>query len=95
MRQLIMVQDRIHTDRFYLRQEFLAQVHRPRRATVTVAVSQVQDRDPLEYSGSHIHILDRIGLVEAAWQCHPIVRDVNEAVSQPDDVLDAHRKAVP
>ena len=89
MRQLIMVQDRIQNDRFYLRQEFLAQVHRPRRATVTVAVSQLRDRGPSESSAGHIHILDHIGVVEAEWECHPIVRDGNEAISQPQDALGA------
>jgi len=75
-RWLLMVQDRLGSDRFYLTQEFLAEMLGSRRTSVTLAAGTLQRSGVIEYSRGHIRVLDRKGLESAACECYPVVRDI-------------------
>jgi CRP-like cAMP-binding protein len=75
-RWLLMVQDRLKSERFYLTQEFLADMLGARRTSVTLAAGSLQHSGIIQYRRGHIQILDRGGLQDAACECYPIVRDL-------------------
>jgi CRP-like cAMP-binding protein len=76
-RWLLMVQDRVNSEKFYLTQEFLAEMLGTRRTSVSASAAKLQSRGLIEYSRGHIRILDRAGLQAAACECYPIVRDLS------------------
>lgn len=75
-RWLLMVQDRLGSDRFDLTQEFLAEMLGARRTSVTLAAGTLQRSGLIKYTRGHIHVVDREGLESAACECYPIVRDL-------------------
>jgi CRP-like cAMP-binding protein len=75
-RWLLMVRDRLGSDRFDLTQEFLAEMLGARRTSVTLAAGTLQRSGLIEYRRGHIHIIDRDGLESAACECYPIVRNL-------------------
>jgi CRP-like cAMP-binding protein len=75
-RWLLMVQDRIGDDTFFLTQEFLAEMLGARRSTVTLAAGSLQRSGLIEYRRGNIRIIDREALELAACECYPIVRDL-------------------
>jgi CRP-like cAMP-binding protein len=72
-RWLLMVQDRLQSEKFYLTQEFLAEMLGSRRTSVTVAAGSLQKLGLIEYRRGHITISNREGLMAAACECYPIV----------------------
>jgi CRP-like cAMP-binding protein len=74
-RWLLSCADRVGKERFPLTQEFMAQMLGVRRATVSEAASDLQDRGLIRYSRGTIEIPDPEGLEEAACACYRIVRD--------------------
>jgi CRP-like cAMP-binding protein len=72
-RWLLMVQDRVESEKFYLTQEFLAEMLGSRRTSVTVAAGNLQKLGLIEYRRGHITISNREGLMAAACECYPIV----------------------
>jgi CRP-like cAMP-binding protein len=75
-RWLLMVQDRLGTNRFDLTQEFLAEMLGARRTSVTLAAGTLQRSGLISYSRGRIHIVNREGLQSVACECYPIVRDL-------------------
>jgi len=75
-RWLLMVSDRLASDRFDLTQEFLAEMLGTRRTSVTAAAGALQRQGLIQYSRGHIQILNRPLLEAAACECYPIVRDL-------------------
>jgi CRP-like cAMP-binding protein len=75
-RWLLMVQDRMESDKFYLTQEFLAEMLGARRTSVTLAAGSLQRSGLIEYRRGNIHIVDRDGLQNAACECYPIVHQL-------------------
>ena len=75
-RWLLMVSDRMASDKFYLTQEFLAEMIGAQRSTVTLAAGSLQRSGLIEYRRGHIHILDRERMESVACECYPIVRDL-------------------
>ena len=73
-RWLLMVGDRLESERFNLTQEFLAEMLGTRRTSVTLAAGSLQRSGLIEYKRGHIRILDREKLQSAACECYPIVR---------------------
>jgi CRP-like cAMP-binding protein len=73
-RWLLQAHDRVDTDAFELRQEFLAMMLGVQRQTVTVAAGQLQRAGLIEYRRGHIVIEDREGLEAAACECYEKVR---------------------
>ena len=74
-RWLLMVRDRLDSDRFDLTQEFLAEMLGARRTSVTLAAGTLQRSGLIEYRRGHIHIIDRDGLESAA--CHTPATEPN------------------
>ncbi len=72
-RWLLMVGDRLESERFYLTQEFLAEMLGSRRTSVTLAASTLQKQGLIEYRRGNIAISNREGLMAAACECYPIV----------------------
>jgi CRP-like cAMP-binding protein len=75
-RWLLMVQDRVGSDRFYLTQEFLAEMLGTRRTSVSASAGSLQKKGLIEYKRGNIRIIDRVGLQAAACECYPIVRNL-------------------
>jgi CRP-like cAMP-binding protein len=75
-RWLLMVSDRVQSDKFFLTQEFLAEMLGTRRTSVTLAAGNLHRAGLIEYTRGHIHILDRERLQGAACECYPVMRDL-------------------
>jgi CRP-like cAMP-binding protein len=67
---LLMTQDRAHSNRLRLTQEFMAYMLGVRRVGVTNAARSLQARKLISYSRGEITILDRTGLEAAACDCY-------------------------
>jgi CRP-like cAMP-binding protein len=75
-RWLLMVGDRLESERFYLTQEFLADMLGARRTSVTLAAGSLQHSGIIQYRRGHIQIVDRAALQDVACECYPIARDL-------------------
>ncbi len=71
-RWLLLTQDRIGRDSFYLTQEFLAIMLGTNRPAVTVAASALQEAGLIQYRRGHLTIKDRQGLENAACECYAV-----------------------
>ena len=69
-RWLLMSQDRAHSDRFFMTQEFLSSMLGVRRVGVTAAAGQLQRSGLIEYKRGEMRVLDRAGLEAAACSCY-------------------------
>jgi CRP-like cAMP-binding protein len=69
-RWLLMSQDRAHTDRFPMTQEFLASMLGVRRVGITAAAGDLQRRGLIHYHRGNLAVLDRAGLQAAACSCY-------------------------
>lgn len=74
-RWLLMTHDRVDgAHEFNLKQEFLAVMLGVRRAGVTLAAGNLQERGFIRYRRGNIRVVDRSGLEGAACECYGIVR---------------------
>jgi len=73
-RWLLQTHDRVDTDVFELRQEFLAMMLGARRPSVSVAAGDLQRQGLIEYHRGRMTIRHREGLEEAACECYEKVR---------------------
>lgn len=73
-RWLLMVSDRVKSEKIPLTQEFLAIMLGSERSGVTLAAITLQDAELIRYSRGKITILDRASLEAAACECYPIIR---------------------
>ena len=69
-RWLLMSQDRAHSERFHVTQEFLGYMLGVRRVGVTAAASVLQRRGLIEYHRGEMQVRDRKGLEAAACDCY-------------------------
>lgn len=76
-RWLLMVEDRVESDKFYLTQEFLAEMLGIRRTSVSAAAGTLQKAGVIGYKRGHIQILDRKRLENKACECYPIVHSLS------------------
>jgi CRP-like cAMP-binding protein len=74
-RLLLMIQDRLKTPELRVTQDLLARLLGTRRATVTQAASQLQDRGLIESVRGRIKFLDRKGIEKASCSCYRILTD--------------------
>lgn len=72
-RWLLVILDRVHSDTFYLTQEFISHMLGTPRTVVTVAANKLQDAGLIRYRRGKITILDQRGLEEAACECYEVV----------------------
>jgi CRP-like cAMP-binding protein len=75
-RWLLMVADRVESNKFYLTQEFLSEMLGIRRTSVSAAAGSLQKSGLIAYRRGNIQVLNRKGLEEAACECYPVVRDL-------------------
>ncbi|HEY9632611.1 MAG TPA: Crp/Fnr family transcriptional regulator [Coleofasciculaceae cyanobacterium] len=73
-RWLLMCQDRVQSNQFYLTQEFLSQMLGVRRASVSVVAAILQRAGLIRYSRGKITVLDSPGLEAASCECYQIVK---------------------
>ena len=73
-RWLLMTHDRVDGDTLQLTHEFLAFMLGVRRAGVTVAMGELQERGLVRYTRGHVEVRDRNGLEAAACECYATVR---------------------
>ena len=76
-RWLLMVQDRVESDQFYLTQEFLAEMLAIRRTSVSATAASLQKSGLIQYRRGNIRIVDRARLQAAACECYPIVQNLS------------------
>lgn len=74
-RWLLMYQDRLERDEFYLTHEFMSHMLGVRRASVSEAANQLQEKGFINYQRGHITILDRQGMERFTCECYPIVKE--------------------
>ncbi|MDB5912300.1 MAG: cyclic nucleotide-binding domain (cNMP-BD) protein [Ramlibacter sp.] len=75
-RWLLMSQDRAHSDRFHVTQEFLSYMMGVRREGVTQAAGDLQRQGLIAYRRGEMHVLDRAGLEAAACACYGAERAI-------------------
>lgn len=68
-RWLLETQERVHSDRLTLTQEFIATMLGVRRAGVTQTAQKLQERKLIQYHRGNVQILDQAGLEAAACEC--------------------------
>jgi CRP-like cAMP-binding protein len=71
-RWLLMTHDRMESDSFLLKQEFLAMMLGVRRAGVSAAAGALQRAGIISYSRGNVVILDRSGLERRSCECYRI-----------------------
>ena len=73
-RWLLMVRDRVQSDEFDLKQEFLAEMLGVRRPGVSIAASMLRRSGLIRYSRGRIRIIDPERLEAAACECYGALR---------------------
>lgn len=73
-RWLLQTHDRVDSDDFDLKQEFLADMLGVRRPSVSIAAGTLQAAGLISYTRGRISVVDREGLEEAACNCYELVR---------------------
>jgi len=73
-RWLLMVEDRIDSEKINLTQEFLAQMLGAQRTTVTMVAGELQRRGLIEYKRGSVRILNRPELEAAACDCYAVTQ---------------------
>lgn len=69
-RRLLMIADRLHSDRFFCTHESAAHALGVRRESITLAAGTLQNQGMITYSRGHMQILNRRGLESAACGCY-------------------------
>lgn len=77
-RWLLMTSDRLHTNKFFLTQDFLAHMLGIRRVGVTKAASTLQRSKVISYSRGSMEIIDRTSLEAAACVCYRVVKNLQD-----------------
>jgi CRP-like cAMP-binding protein len=75
-RWILMTSDRVKSNEFRIKQEFLALMLGARRVGISVAASGLRDVKLLDYRRGSFTILNHAGLEAAACGCYKIVKDV-------------------
>ena len=71
---LLMVCDRLDADELPLTQEVIAQHLGTRRAGITTAAKELENRQLISHSRGHIRIVDRQALEGAACECYGVLK---------------------
>ncbi|TFW05799.1 Crp/Fnr family transcriptional regulator [Oxalobacteraceae bacterium OM1] len=73
-RWVLMTHDRVKSDRFYLTQEFLADMLGVHRPSVSLVAAAFQQAGMIRYSRGNLTILDRAALEHACCECYEAAR---------------------
>lgn len=71
---LLLMHDRMQTDKFKITQEFLSKMLGVRREAVSKSAANLQQRKLIEYSRGIVSIINRAALEAAACNCYSIVK---------------------
>ena len=74
-RWLLQTQDRVESEEFRLKHEFLAVMLGVRRPTVTLVMGQLQHSGLISSRYGRIRVLNRRRLENASCECHAVIRD--------------------
>lgn len=74
-RLFLMIQDRSSSDEFRVTHDFIAQMLGTRRATVTEAAHDLQQKGLVDYSRGRVRILNRQALEKVACNCYHIIQE--------------------
>jgi hypothetical protein len=77
-RWLLIVRDRVPTDRLLLEHEFLSQMLGTGRSAVTIAAGSLRNAGLIRYARGKITVLDRPGLEASACECYGVVKTAFE-----------------
>lgn len=83
-RWLLLCADRVHGNKFYLAQQFIADMLGSTRPTVSVAAGVLKAKGLINYSRGHIHILDHKGLEKESCECYHVIRDHLDSYTEFD-----------
>jgi CRP-like cAMP-binding protein len=72
---LLLCQDNVKSSEFHLTQEFLAEMLGVRRAGVTVAAGNMQNKGLISYNRGRLAIHDRKGLEAASCECYKSIKE--------------------
>lgn len=73
-RWLLMSQDRVHADTFFLTQDFMGQILGVSRPTVSTTASLLQKAGLISYVRGTVTVTDRLGLEAASCECYRVIR---------------------
>ncbi|HEX8399143.1 MAG TPA: Crp/Fnr family transcriptional regulator [Pyrinomonadaceae bacterium] len=71
---LLLMHDRMQTDKFKITQEFLSKMLGVRREAVSKSAANLQQRKLIEYSRGIVSIINRAALEAAACNCYSVVK---------------------
>jgi CRP-like cAMP-binding protein len=71
---LLQTLDRVHADRFFLSQEFLAVMLGVRRQSITAVARGLQETGAIAYKHGFMRVLDRAQLEACSCECYGVVR---------------------
>lgn len=91
-RWILMTSDRIESNEFRIKQEFLALMLGARRVGISVAASGLRERKLLDYRRGSVTILNHAGLEAAACGCYKTVKDVYARAQGRRDLPHQHRR---
>lgn len=84
-RWLLIANDLVGADTFYLTHEFISHMLGAPRTGVTMAAGELQKTGLLSYSRGKITILDRAGLEKSACECYKIIRESFDRFLEAED----------
>jgi len=74
-RWLLLMHDRMKSDKLAVTQEFISHMLGTRRPYITAAVGLLQKENIVKCSRGHIQILDREALEKCACECYSVIQD--------------------
>lgn len=80
-RLLLMIHDRTEADEFRVTQEFMSQMLGTRRATVTEAAHDLQQKGLIDYRRGRVRVVNRQALEKAACNCYRIIQEQFNALT--------------
>jgi CRP-like cAMP-binding protein len=80
---LLMIHDRVGSDRLNLTQEIIASRVGARRAGITVAAGLLQSMKAIEYRRGQLHITDRETLERTVCECYKLIKGDSEFAPAP------------
>jgi CRP-like cAMP-binding protein len=82
-RWLLMSEDRVGSDQFFITQELLGQTLGARRSTVSVSAGILQRAGLIRYVRGHVTIVDRVGLETVSCECYAVIKAELDRVVHP------------
>lgn len=83
--RLLMMRDRLRSNRFHLTHDLLGDMLGVRRVGITKAANDLRQRKLISYNRGDIHILDESGLEATACPCYQTTKDMHQAeLTRPD-----------